>query len=185
MGEVIAVLSGKGGTGKSSLCAGIAQALAQMLLKAGTRVKIIEQKADRARMLAEMAATEGLRLVAEDGEYTEPKPGEDSKNDHPSDPEGNPDEQSQDDIGDGGEGGGDDDGGTGDDDGGTGDDDGEGNPEGKCKGGKKKAAKKGKKAKKPRGEGEDDGGDEAVEIALGHKRRYQHRQHKYKRHMCV
>ena len=32
----------------------IAQALAQMLLKAGTRVKIIEQKADRARMLAEL-----------------------------------------------------------------------------------------------------------------------------------
>lgn len=30
MGEVIAVLSGKGGTGKTSLCAGIAEALAQM-----------------------------------------------------------------------------------------------------------------------------------------------------------
>ena len=33
MGEVIAVLSGKGGTGKTSLCAGIATALAQMGLK--------------------------------------------------------------------------------------------------------------------------------------------------------
>ena len=30
MGEVIAVLSGKGGTGKTSVCAGIAEALAQM-----------------------------------------------------------------------------------------------------------------------------------------------------------
>ena len=30
MGEVIAVLSGKGGTGKTSVCAGIATALAQM-----------------------------------------------------------------------------------------------------------------------------------------------------------
>lgn len=30
MGEVIAVLSGKGGTGKTSVCAGIAQALSQM-----------------------------------------------------------------------------------------------------------------------------------------------------------
>ena len=29
MGEVIAVLSGKGGTGKTSLCAGIATALAE------------------------------------------------------------------------------------------------------------------------------------------------------------
>ena len=30
MGELIAILSGKGGTGKTSLCAGIATALAQM-----------------------------------------------------------------------------------------------------------------------------------------------------------
>ena len=28
MGELIAIVSGKGGTGKTSLCAGIAQALA-------------------------------------------------------------------------------------------------------------------------------------------------------------
>ena len=30
MGEVIAVLSGKGGTGKTSVCAGIAVALAEL-----------------------------------------------------------------------------------------------------------------------------------------------------------
>ena len=30
MGELIAILSGKGGTGKTSVCAGIAAALAQM-----------------------------------------------------------------------------------------------------------------------------------------------------------
>ena len=29
MGELIAIVSGKGGTGKTSLCAGIAQALAE------------------------------------------------------------------------------------------------------------------------------------------------------------
>lgn len=164
--------------------------IADGILTAEEATAIFRQKKDlfvpgkivRARMLAEMAATEGLRLVAEDGEYTEPKPGEDNKNDHPTDPDGKKDEQAQDDVdgektaidpaaifraegvetGDDDGGTGDDDGGTGDDDGGTGDDDGEGNPEGKCKGGKKKAAKKGKKAKKPRGEGEDDGGDEGA-----------------------
>lgn len=38
MGELIAILSGKGGTGKTSLCAGVAEALAQM----GERVLCID-----------------------------------------------------------------------------------------------------------------------------------------------
>ena len=170
--------------------------IADGILTAEEATAIFRQKKDlfvpgkivRARMLAEMAATEGLRLVAEDGEYTEPKPGEDNKNDHPTDPDGKKDEQAQDDVdgektaidpaaifraegvepaegdegGDNGEGAGDDNG-TGDDD------DGEGNPEDKCgKGGKKKAAKKGKKAKKPRGEGEEgDDGEGAGEGEAG------------------
>ena len=38
MGELIAIVSGKGGTGKTSLCAGIAQALAE----SGERVLCID-----------------------------------------------------------------------------------------------------------------------------------------------
>ena len=38
MGEVIAVLSGKGGTGKTSLCAGLAAALARQ----GKRVLCVD-----------------------------------------------------------------------------------------------------------------------------------------------
>lgn len=147
--------------------------------------KIFRQKKDlfvpgkiiRARMLAEVAATEGLKLVAEEGgEYKEPNPGTDNKNDHATDPEGQEDEHAHDDLdgektsidpvaifkaegvdidegaGEGGEGG------EGGDDTGAGEG-GEDNPEGKCGGKKKKKAKKG--SKKPKGEGEegDDTGD--------------------------
>ena len=166
--------------------------IADGILTAEEAGKIFRQKKDlfvpgkivRARMLAEMAATEGLRLVAEDGEYPEPKPGEENENDRPTDPEGKPDEQAQDDV-DGektaidpaaifkaegvevepGEG---DDTGTGDDDDdgeGAGDDEG-GEPEAKCgkKSGKKKAKKGGKK---PRGEGEEGDGEGAGEGEAG------------------
>ncbi len=70
--------------------------------------KIFKQKKDlflpgsiiRSRMLSEMAATEGIILRAEgaDGDYSDPKPGEDFKNDRPEDPEGKKDEQANDDV---------------------------------------------------------------------------------------
>lgn len=68
--------------------------------------KIFRQKKDlflpgsiiRARMMAEMASTEGLRLRDEDGEYNDPDAGTDATNDRPTDPSGNPDEHAQDDI---------------------------------------------------------------------------------------
>lgn len=157
--------------------------IAAGILTAEEAGKIFRQKKDlfvpgkiiRARMLAEVAATEGLKLVAEDGEYTAPKPGEDNKNDHATDPKGNPDEHANDDLDgektsidpvaifkaegvDVDEGG---DTGTGEGEGeGTGEGEGEGeggedNPDAKC-GGKKKA-KKG--AKKPKGEGDEGEGE--------------------------
>lgn len=148
--------------------------IAKGILTAEEAGKIFRQKKDlflpgtliRARMLEAIASTESLKLRAED----DPEPGEDSQNDRPNDPEGNPDEDAHDDIdgdktpidpaawmraegvetGDGtGDGGSDDD----DDGDGDGDDDDEGNPEGRCGKGKKKA-KKGKK--RVRGEGTDD-----------------------------
>lgn len=157
--------------------------IADGILTAAEATAIFRQKKDlfvpgkiiRARMLAEMAATEGLRLVAEDGEYPDPKQGTDGVNDRPEDPDGKKDEKADDGL-DGdktevnpaaifraegvevpGEGTGDGDGdGSGD---GDGDGDGDGNPESKCgKGGKKKAKKTSKK-RRPKGEGEDGDGD--------------------------
>ena len=130
----------------------------------------------RARLLTELAATEGLRLVNEDGEYKDPEPGEDAKNDRPTDPDGKPDEHANDDIdgekteidvaaifkaegvepaeGDSEEEGqGEETGeGDGEPEGETGSEN--ENPESKCKGGKKAGKKKAGK-KRPKGEGED------------------------------
>ena len=78
------------------------------LLTAEEAGKIFKQKKDlflpgsiiRSRMLTEMAATEGIMLRAEgaDGDYPDPKPGEDFKNDRPDDPDGKKDEQANDDV---------------------------------------------------------------------------------------
>lgn len=157
------------------------------LLNSEEAGKIFKQKKDlflpasilRARLLTELAATEGLRLVNEDGEYKDPEPGKGSENDHPTDPEGNPDEHAGDDVdgqtteinvadifraegvepaeGDSEEEG------QGEE---TGDGDGEGegetgseneNPEAKCGKKGKKAKKAGKKRPKGEGEGGGDG----------------------------
>jgi len=72
--------------------------------------RIFKQKKDlslpgniiRARMMTEIAATEGISLRAEElakqGEYKDPAAGEEFKNDRPDDPEGKPDPAANDDI---------------------------------------------------------------------------------------
>lgn len=69
MGEVIAVLSGKGGTGKTSVCAGLAEALAQM----GERVLCIDcdvglRNLDIALGISDLGALSFLEVCR--GEYS-------------------------------------------------------------------------------------------------------------------
>ena len=69
MGELIAVLSGKGGTGKTSVCAGVAQALSQM----GQKVLCVDcdiglRNLDIALGLSEVGAISFLDVCR--GEYS-------------------------------------------------------------------------------------------------------------------
>lgn len=86
----------------------IKQMIKEGLLSAKEAGMVFKQKKDlflpksiiRSRILAAMAATEGIALRDEDadGDYKDPKPGEDFKNDRPDDPNGKPDEQANNDI---------------------------------------------------------------------------------------
>ena len=72
MGEIIAVLSGKGGTGKTSLCAGIAAALAQ----AGESVLCIDCDIGLRNLDIALAITDGgtmsfLELCREEYDFTQ------------------------------------------------------------------------------------------------------------------